>query len=81
MDSDTVRLIRRGRACVRLIEAAEILLELATDIDQQETYTEAIDLTRWQLRALVQDLDPAVTAQIMAASDKRLGTVGDIGLN
>jgi hypothetical protein len=81
MTPDMDALIRHGRACVRLIEAAEVLLQMATDINQQETYSEAIDLTRWQLRDLVRDLDPAVTSQIMAASDKRLGTVGDVGLN
>lgn len=81
MTPDTASLIRRGRACVRLIEAAEILLEMANDVTQQEIYSEAIDVTRWQFRDLVRDLDPSITAQIMAASDKRLGTVGDVGLN
>jgi hypothetical protein len=54
---------------------------MATDINQRETYSEAIDLTRWQLRELVRDLDSAITAQIMAANDKRLSTAGDVGLN
>jgi hypothetical protein len=33
------------------------------------------------LRQVLRDLDPAIRAQIMAGSEKRLGTVKDVTLN
>ncbi len=37
--------------------------------------------SRRQLRQIVKDCDPAITAQIMVASKRLLGTVKDVTLN
>jgi hypothetical protein len=74
-------LIARGRACIRMMEAAEVLLESNKDINEIETFREARDLARWRLREIVAHQDQAIVAAIMVASDKHLGTVGDILLN
>jgi hypothetical protein len=81
MTTDEADLIRRGRAAVRMIESAEVLLAAADGPFERVTFGEACDLARQKLRQLVADLDPSVTAQIMMASEKIIGTAGDVGLN
>ena len=41
---DTETIIRRGRACVRLIEAAKVLLASATTPNERVTYELALEL-------------------------------------
>lgn len=67
-------IISRGRACVRLIEAADVLLE--TKLDQYELMAlkKSRGLVVRQLKELTGDTDPLITAQVMMASNKRLGT-------
>jgi hypothetical protein len=74
-------IIRRGRAAVRLIEAAEVLLQATADKYERVIFAEARDLAREKLRQLVAELEPAISAQIFAASENILGPVGDAGLN
>ena len=79
--TDNHDIIRRGRACVRLIEAIEVLV---TDERRQDDRAALLDMSAWakqRLRQLVRDCDPATKAQIMAASDKRLGPVKGVMLN
>ena len=75
--------IRAGRAYVRLIEAAGVLAEWWWEEDERSR-------RKWQrlrrsaqehLRKLVEVLPPQITAGFMAASEKVLGTVRDVGLN
>ena len=81
--ADTADLICLGRAYVRLIEAADVLLAAKLDplredmIDLQA----AREFAKRKLREIVEDAEPAVTAEIMAASMKALGTVQDLGKN
>ncbi len=72
---------RRGRAGVRWIEAADVLLKQTVDKHEWTILEEARQLAVRQLRQIVRDSDPAITAEIMAASDKALGTVRDVMLN
>ena len=78
---DTEDPICRRRACVRLIEAADVLLRQKLDQHELFTIQDARRLAVQRLRQIVADSDPAITAQIMAASDKRLGTLKDVMLN
>ena len=80
-EPEKMALVVRGRAMVRMIEAADVLLVGATTPNERVTYGLARDLVRQALRELVRDVEPAITAQILVASDKRLGTVKDVMLN
>ena len=71
----------RGRAMVRMIEAAEVLLTGATTANECVTYGLARDLARQALRELVRELPSIVTAQILVASETALGPVGSVELN
>jgi hypothetical protein len=51
----------------------DVLLQQKLDQHELVTFQEARHSAVQRLRQLVGDLDPAITAQIMAASDKRLG--------
>jgi hypothetical protein len=66
---------------VRLIEAAEVLL--AHKLDQQDMIDlqAAREYAKGLLREIIEDAEPAVTAEIMAASERIVGTVQDAGLN
>ncbi len=77
-DEDT---IRPGRACVRLIEAAQALLKAATDKHDRIILEGARVLAVRPWRQLVRDSDPAVTAEIMVASGPALGTMRDVSKN
>ena len=74
-------LVVRGRAMVRLIEAAEVLLTFATTPNERVTYGLARDLARQALRALVVELPADLTGQILIASEGALGPAGDVGKN
>ncbi len=78
---EAIDIIRRGRACVRLIEAADVLLEQKLGQYELVTFQEARHLAVQRLRQLVRNSDPAITAQIMVASDKRLGIARNAALN
>ena len=74
-------IITAGRACVRLIEAADALL------GYRPAWTEALllrlvrALYRHRLRSLVAALPPEVSAEILAASEKIEGLVQEFGRN
>ena len=57
-------LIRLGRAYVRLIEAADVLLE--AKFDQQDIPQAACPFARRMLRGFVEDAEPAVAAETPA---------------
>jgi len=71
----------RGRACVRMFEAAEVLLKFATTPNERVTYGLARELARHDLRELVRELPPIITAHILAASETALGPVGNVMAN
>lgn len=81
MDDETQAAITLGRACVRLIEAGEILEAQSVDPDNRVRYGLAVEAARAQLRLLVRGLPAAITAQILVASEKALGAAGELGLN
>jgi hypothetical protein len=58
-DDNLAQTIQRGRACVRMIEAAEVLLAGATVKYERVTYAEARELARQELRALVPRFRPS----------------------
>ena len=74
-------IITFGRACVRLIEAADVLL------DYRPVWTEVIllqlvrALYRHRLRSLVATLSPDITAEILAGSEKIGGPVQEFTQN
>ena len=69
------------RGHVRLIKAAAVRIELE-EHDESRVKLEVVR-RRYQkaLRQLVETLPPHVTAKIMAASEKVLGTVRNVGKN
>ena len=73
--------IRAGRAYVRLIEAAGVLAEWDEDGRSRRKWQRLRRSAQESLRKLVEVLPPHVTAEIIAASEKALGIVGDVGLN
>ncbi len=52
-EAETEALIVRGRACVRMIEAAEVLLTFHTDSHQRVSWGEARELARVELSKMV----------------------------
>jgi hypothetical protein len=80
-DPEKMALVVRGRALVRMIEAAKVLLTSATTLNERVTYGLARDLARQALRELVRDLEPAITVQILMASERVWGTVKVVMLN
>ena len=73
--------ITQGRAYVRLIEAADVLL--AGDLDEAERVLleQVCQAYKSKLRALVGSQPPAVTAQILASSENIKGPAGEFGMN
>jgi hypothetical protein len=71
----------RGRALVRLIEAGRVLLAYHLTADERVRFGLAVEAAQAQLRQLVGEIDPATSAQIIAASETVLGPVGDITMN
>jgi hypothetical protein len=80
-EPEKMALVVRGRAMVRMIEAAEVLLTSATTANERVTYGLARDLARQALRELVAELPTDLTGQILIASEGALGPVGDVGMN
>jgi hypothetical protein len=80
-EPEKMALVVRGRAMVRMIEAAEVLLTGATTPNECVTYGLAREVAQQALRELVRDLEPESTAQILVASERILGTVKDVMLN
>ena len=74
-------IIKQGRAYVRLIEAAEMLL--AGDLDEAERVLleQVRRVYKSILFALAGSQPPAVTAQILAASDNINTPAGEFGKN
>jgi len=74
-------MIALGRACVRLIEAADVLLAGQRDQQDMIDLRAAREFAKRKLREIVVNAEPAVTAEIMAASENVLGPVQDVGKN
>jgi hypothetical protein len=85
LNTSPQRVITAGRACVRLIEAADALL------DNRPARTEALlsrrlrglvrALYRRRLRGLIGALPAEMGAEILAASEKIEGPVQEVGRN
>jgi hypothetical protein len=81
MNQDRSRMLIEGRAYVRLIEAADVLLAGEGD-DAERTLLHKMRQTYTsKLRELIGKLPPEATAEILAASDKIIGPVGDVSRN
>ena len=80
-EAEKMALVVRGRAMVRMIEAAEVLLTGATTPNERITYGLDRDLARQALRELVAQLPTELTGLILVASEGALGPVGDVGVN
>jgi hypothetical protein len=63
----------QGRACIRLIEAADALLGSELTPEERAALVQARQQCVRRLRGLVARLPPGLTAQILAASDKVVG--------
>ncbi len=81
MATDEQAVTTQGRACVRLIEAADVLLSGELEPDSKRTLEQARQVCVVKLRSLVAALPPRVTAQILAASEKVIGLAGEISQN
>jgi hypothetical protein len=73
--------IRAGRAYVRLIEAAGVLAGWEDDDRSRRNWQRIRRSAQDSPRKLVEVLPAHVTAEILAASEKALGTVREVGLN
>jgi hypothetical protein len=60
--------VAAGRACVRLLEAAEVLLADGSTGYERVIYLEACDLARRRLRGIVRGQEPMITVLILEAS-------------
>jgi hypothetical protein len=74
-------IIKQGRAFVRLIEAAEVLLTGDLDEAERVLLEHVRQVYKSRLRALVGAQPPAETAQILAVSENINAPVGEFGLN
>ena len=74
-------LIVRGRALVRLVEAGKVLLAYHQTTEDRVKFGLAVETAQAQLRQLVGELDPAISAQIIIASENALGPAGDVTVN
>jgi hypothetical protein len=79
--SDYAGPVRAGRAYVRLIEAAAVLIEWEEDERSRRRLAMVRHRCQEALRQLVATLPTHVTAQILAASEKALGTIKDVTKN
>jgi hypothetical protein len=73
--------VSAGRAYIRVIEAATVLAEWEDDNRSRAKWRRVRREAQEYLRKLVMVLPPAVTAEIMVARQKALGTVRDFGRN
>ncbi len=80
-EPEKTALIVRGRALVRLIEAGKVLLTYHLEPDERIRFGLAVEAAQAQLRQLVGEIDPAMAAQIIVASENALGPAGDVTVN
>lgn len=80
-EPEKMALVVRGRALVRVIEAARVLLTGATTFNERVTYGMARDLAVEALRALLSEVPADLGGQILVASEGALGPVGNVGIN
>jgi hypothetical protein len=80
-DAEKEAIIVRGRALVRLIEAGKVLLAYRISPHERVTFGLAVEAAQAQLRQLVGEVDPSISAQIIAASESALGPIGDVTVN
>ena len=73
--------IRRGRAYIRIVEAIDVLLANEWRSYDRNALLVFRRLVSRRLEHLVEGLEPAAIAQILAASEKVWSTVNDITLN
>ena len=66
---------------MRLIEANDVLIEKERRPEDRTVLEEARQLANQRLHQILGDSDPAITAQIMAASDKGPRTIKELMLN
>ena len=82
MNGDHEQAVIEGCACVRLVESVNFLLTMSVlNENDAAILRKARTLAKERLRALVAEQHPEVIAQILAASDKLSGPVGEIDLN
>lgn len=66
---------------MRLIESADVLLAGELDWDERELLEKTRSASKARLRAMVAELTPETTAQILAASERVGGPTGEIWKN
>ena len=79
-DDQYTATIQQGRAVVRLIEAIGVLLLVAAEPEAGELRV-LQQRYRQRLRAWVAELPPAISAQILIASEQIHGPGGEVTLN
>jgi hypothetical protein len=79
--TDNADVIRAGRTYVRLIEAAGLLADWEDDDHSRRKWQRVRRSAQEGLRKLAAALPAHVTGEILAASEKALGTARDVGLN
>ena len=78
--ADYTTQIQQGRAMVRLIEAVNVLLPHA-DQHEADLLHDLKARYQQQLRNMIAELPPEISAQILAASEHINGPIGDTTLN
>jgi hypothetical protein len=64
-----------------LIEAGKVLLNYHLDADERDPFGLAVEAAQAQLRQLVAEIDPALSAQSISAIESVLGPAGDVTVN
>jgi hypothetical protein len=70
-----------GRVYVRLIEAARVMIGYTESDEERARLESLVKAYLAGLRKLLGTVSPEVAAQILAASEKVLGSIHDSGLN
>lgn len=78
MPTNSQTIIIQGRAYVRLIEAARTLLELQPDSPDAALLHQVQATYKTRLRELVAMQPAHIVAEVLAASERIRGPVGDI---
>lgn len=81
VETQPVKDVVQGRACIRLIEAADVLLDSELAPDERAALVRARQQCVRRLRGLVARLPAGLTAQILAASEKVVGPGQDATQN
>ena len=79
--SVTPNVIALGRAYVRLVEAAQVIVGYTEDDMESDDLRALAKHYQVALRELLDKVPAKTAAEILAASEKVLGTVQDVGLN